>query len=171
MDVDLERQPRRRESPSSSSPQKPEGSRGPLPSNGPDGGLRHSGLLTGPLPTDGLHQFHDEIRRLGPDLLIGKYMMRARGTRRGAAGRLARSCSMWRAIRRSGRFGFYYLLTRAGEKFPANPLLEPFLDTRSPDGVGHDLRRRRWSAGIAGTDKAGSVDARGLGRAPASNSA
>jgi hypothetical protein len=86
---------------------------------------------------DDFTPFHDEIRKIAPDLLIGKYVVDLPD----GLGWLAPSASIGvlhtesEADRR--RFGFYYLLSRAGAgELPTGTLLRPFLETRVPNGVG-----------------------------------
>jgi ferredoxin len=84
--------------------------------------------------------FHDEIRMLDRDLMIGKWVIELPA----ATASLPPFGSL--GIFHSEppqpgddrpRFGFYYLLTRTGEnELPANRLLQPFLDLRLPDGIG-----------------------------------
>jgi cholesterol oxidase len=85
---------------------------------------------------DDFTPFHDEIRLLAPDLMIGKYVLDLPD----GIGLLAPSESLGllhtetEANRR--RFGFYYLLSRVeAAELPRNPLLQPFLDVRVPDGI------------------------------------
>ncbi len=81
--------------------------------------------------------FHDEIRKLDADLMIGKYVMTLPP---GAAALIpAASLGLLHTEEAGGakRFGFYYLLSRAqGKEMPANRLIRPFLDTHLPSGLG-----------------------------------
>jgi hypothetical protein len=82
--------------------------------------------------------FHDEIRSIGPDYMVGKWIT----TLPGGAGPSLPSASLGvlhTEEREDGRMrlGFYYTLSRAGnERFPTNRLLAPFLDVHLPAGVG-----------------------------------
>ena len=78
--------------------------------------------------------FHDEIRKVTPDFLVGKYVADLPPAVSAVIGNT--SLGVFHA-EAGGRFGFYYILTRAaGSALPANTLLSPFLDVRLPDGVG-----------------------------------
>ncbi len=75
--------------------------------------------------------FHDEIRKVDQDYLVGRYVMDLPA---GVAAALpAGSLGLLHA--EGGRFGFYYALTRAEKGLPANTILRPFLDVRLPDGL------------------------------------
>jgi hypothetical protein len=76
--------------------------------------------------------FHDEIRKVSDDLLVGKYMTEVPA---GLAAVFGNSSLGLLHTEGGGRFGFYYLLTRS-DGLPANTLLRPFLDVQLPDGVG-----------------------------------
>jgi cholesterol oxidase len=76
--------------------------------------------------------FHDEIRRVGPDLLVGKYMAPLPA---GLAPVFGNSSLGLLHTQSDGQVGFYYMLTRAAA-MPTNTLLRPFLDVQLPDGVG-----------------------------------
>jgi len=97
--------------------------------------------------------FHDEIRKLSGDLMVGKYVTELPEalTPLGPAGSLG--LLHWEEGR---RFGFYYLLTRAMERqMPANILLRPLLNIHLPDGLGmtFDEEMEGWFA--AGQAEAG----------------
>lgn len=81
--------------------------------------------------------FHDEIRRITADLMVGKWVAPAPA---GAAGVFpAASLGLFHVeeTEQGRRFGFYYLLHRTkGRDVPANRLLRPLLETRLPEGVG-----------------------------------
>jgi cholesterol oxidase len=82
-------------------------------------------------------QFHDEIRKIAPDLMIGKYVTDIPEALTGVIP--ATSLGLLHVEGEPGRrrFGFYYLLTKTTDaKLPSNPLLRPFLETRVPDGIG-----------------------------------
>ena len=78
--------------------------------------------------------FHDEIRKVSDDLLIGKYLGPL------PPGFQASSVTPSLGIihtEENGQFGFYYLLTRAEQKeLRMLSILRPFLDAQLPDGVG-----------------------------------
>ncbi len=78
--------------------------------------------------------FHDEIRKVTADFMVGSYMT----TLPGATAELVANSSLGLFhTEAGGQFGFYYMLTRvAGKQPPTNTLLRPFLDTQLPDGVG-----------------------------------
>ena len=79
--------------------------------------------------------FHDEIRKLDDDLLIGKYVTEVPPELLGPLG--PNSLGILHVEPEQGRFGCYYLLARTGkEAFPTLPLLRPLLDARLPDGIG-----------------------------------
>jgi cholesterol oxidase len=78
--------------------------------------------------------FHDEIRKVSGDLLVGKYVTALPA---GLAALLGNSSLGMFHSEAAGQFGFYYMLTRtAGRALPTSTLLRPFLDVRLPDGVG-----------------------------------
>jgi cholesterol oxidase len=78
--------------------------------------------------------FHDEIRKVTGDFLIGKYMTPLPG----AISPLVSNSSLGLFhTETGGEFGFYYMLTRAAKaELPTNTLLRPFLDVQLPDGIG-----------------------------------
>ncbi|MCS6952198.1 MAG: GMC family oxidoreductase [Bryobacterales bacterium] len=81
--------------------------------------------------------FHDEIRKIGPDRMIGKYVMKAPA---GVAALLpAVSLGLFHVedTEEGRRLGMYYLLERVRDKqMPVNRWIRPFLETRLPDGIG-----------------------------------
>ncbi|HTS66103.1 MAG TPA: GMC family oxidoreductase [Candidatus Acidoferrales bacterium] len=78
--------------------------------------------------------FHDEIRTVTPDLLVGKYVTVLPAV---VTPLVSNSSFGLFHTEAGGQFGFYYTLTRAaGSELPANSLLRPFLDTQLPDGIG-----------------------------------
>jgi cholesterol oxidase len=78
--------------------------------------------------------FHDEIRKVSADFLVGKYVAPLPAP---VASLLGNSSLGLFHTEADGQFGFYYMLTRAAAQgLPTNTLLRPFLDTRLPDGVG-----------------------------------
>lgn len=76
--------------------------------------------------------FHDEIRKVAPDLLVGKYMAPLPA---GLAPVFGNSSLGLLHTEAGGQVGFYYMLTRAAG-MPTSTLLRPFLDVQLPDGVG-----------------------------------
>ncbi|MCC6858342.1 MAG: GMC family oxidoreductase [Bryobacterales bacterium] len=78
--------------------------------------------------------FHDEIRRVSGDLMVGKWIT---DLPPGAPALLGSSSLGIFHGEAGGRFGFYYLLSRTGaQTAPAPTLLRPFLEARLPDGLG-----------------------------------
>jgi cholesterol oxidase len=81
--------------------------------------------------------FHDEIRKIDSERMIGKYVMKAPA---GAAALFpAASLGLFHVedTEEGRHFGFYYLLHRVREKdVPVNRLIRPFLESRLPDGIG-----------------------------------
>ncbi|MFN7994771.1 MAG: GMC family oxidoreductase [Bryobacteraceae bacterium] len=78
--------------------------------------------------------FHDEIRKVTSDFLVGRYVTGLPAT---VSTLLANSNLGIFHGTGDGQFGFYYTLTRvAGTELPTNTLLRPFLDAQLPDGVG-----------------------------------
>ena len=78
--------------------------------------------------------FHDEIRKVTADFLVGKYMTTLPPELPRMLGNSSLGLFHTEA---GGQFGFYYMLTRAaGTELPTNTLLRPFLDAQLPDGVG-----------------------------------
>lgn len=78
--------------------------------------------------------FHDEIRKVTADALVGKYMTPLPAV----IGPLVSNSSLGLFhTETGGQFGFYYMLTRVeGSELPTNTLLRPFLDMQLPDGIG-----------------------------------
>lgn len=82
--------------------------------------------------------FHDEIRSVGPDYMVGRWVT----TLPGGAGPSLPAASLGllhTEAREDGRLrlGFHYTLSRSGrERFPTNRLLTPFLDVHLPAGLG-----------------------------------
>lgn len=78
--------------------------------------------------------FHDEIRKVTGDFLVGKYVTALPA----AISPLVDNSSLGLFhTETGGGFGFYYTLTRAaGSELPVNSLLRPFLDVQLPDGIG-----------------------------------
>ncbi|HYW48669.1 MAG TPA: GMC family oxidoreductase [Bryobacteraceae bacterium] len=78
--------------------------------------------------------FHDEIRKVTADFLVGKYVTQLPA---GMAPLVSNSSFGLFHADAGGQFGFYYILTRvAGKDLATNTLLKPFLDVQLPDGVG-----------------------------------
>ena len=78
--------------------------------------------------------FHDEIRSVTADFLVGKYMTQLPPA---IAPLVSNSSLGLFHTETGGEFGFYYMLTRATQAaLPTNTLLSPFLDVQLPDGVG-----------------------------------
>jgi cholesterol oxidase len=77
--------------------------------------------------------FHDEIRKVSSDFLVGKYVTPLPA----ALSPLVSNSSLGLFhTEAGGNFGFYYMLTRATAQLPVNALLQPFLDVQLPDGIG-----------------------------------
>ena len=99
--------------------------------------------------------FHDEIRKISDDLLIGKYLgPLPPGFQPSAA---TPSLGIIHT-EENGQFGFYYLLTRAEDKeLRSLTILRPFLDAQLPDGVGliFDEQMVGWCFAGQGTPAAG----------------
>ncbi|MBS1853726.1 MAG: GMC family oxidoreductase [Acidobacteria bacterium] len=77
--------------------------------------------------------FHDEIRKVSADLMVGKYVTQIPAPVSALLG--GRSLGLFHA-EPDGKFGMYYLLTRATAGMPQSTLLRPFLDAQLPDGIG-----------------------------------
>lgn len=78
--------------------------------------------------------FHDEIRKVSDDIMVGKYVAALPPIAASLFGNTSLGLFHTKA---GGQFGFYYILTRAaGKTLPANTFLKPFLDAQLPDGVG-----------------------------------
>ncbi len=80
--------------------------------------------------------FHDEIRKVDTNLLVGKYITEV--PQELTALFPEGSLGLLHVEKADGRrFGFYYLLERTdAREFPRNPLLGTLLDMQSPPGVG-----------------------------------
>jgi cholesterol oxidase len=77
--------------------------------------------------------FHDEIRKITTDLMLGQYMAPLPAP----LAALLDNSSLGLFHAKNGQFGFYYMLTRTGgTQLPTNTLLAPFLDVQLPDGIG-----------------------------------
>jgi cholesterol oxidase len=78
--------------------------------------------------------FHDEIRKVSGDFLVGKYIVTLPPALAPLFGNSSLGLFHTEA---SGQVGFDYTLTRAADQgLPTNTLLKPFLDVQLPDGVG-----------------------------------
>ena len=78
--------------------------------------------------------FHDEIRKVTGDFLVGKYVTAVPAD---VSALVGNSTLGLFHTDDGGQFGFYYTLTRiAGQALPTNTILKPFLDVQLPDGVG-----------------------------------
>jgi cholesterol oxidase len=78
--------------------------------------------------------FHDEIRKVSDNLLLGKYVTEVPAAITALVGNSSLGLLHAEA---DGKFGFYYILTRAiGNQMPTNTLLDPFLNVQLPDGIG-----------------------------------
>jgi cholesterol oxidase len=78
--------------------------------------------------------FHDEIREITPDFMVGKYVAELPAA---IAALLGNSSFGLFHSEAGGKFGFYYMLSRIGAaQLPENSLLKPFLDVQLPDGIG-----------------------------------
>lgn len=87
---------------------------------------------------DDFTPFHDEIRYVSPDFMVGRYTSGARPGLNDLFG--PGSLGLFQAESASGgaeQVSFYYTLTRSQkDQMPASVFLEPLLDIRLPDGVG-----------------------------------
>jgi hypothetical protein len=103
-------------------------------------GLAVPSFAQGHFQLDDFTPFRDEIRRLSGDLLIGKWITEEPVT--DIAGSLPLDLGIFHreppAADGTTRWGFYYLLTRAGGegKLPSDTLLDAWLDHPLPRGVG-----------------------------------
>jgi len=78
--------------------------------------------------------FHDEIRKVTSDFMIGKYVTQLPSA---IVPLVSNSSFGLFHTDPGGQSGFYYMLTRvAGPDLPTNTLLRPFLGVQLPDGVG-----------------------------------
>jgi hypothetical protein len=77
--------------------------------------------------------FHDEIRKVASNFLVGKYMTAIPPAMSALTDDL--SIGIFHSDA-GGEFGFYYMLTKGDKKaLPTNTLLSPFLDVYLPDGL------------------------------------
>ena len=94
--------------------------------------------------------FHDEIRKVSDDFLVGKYVAPLPP---GVASLIGNSTLGLFHTEADGTFGFYYTLTRTTQKeMPENTLLKPFLDAQLPDGVGMSFDETLDGDYLAGGD-------------------
>jgi cholesterol oxidase len=77
--------------------------------------------------------FHDEIRKIAGDFMVGKYVTAVPAAVSSMLDNL--SLGIFHSDS-AGNFGFYYMLSRTDMKvLPAEALLRPFLDVYLPDGL------------------------------------
>ena len=77
--------------------------------------------------------FHDEIRKVTSDFLVGKYVTAIPAATAALTNNL--SLGIFHSDS-AGQFGFYYMLTKTDKKaLPTESLLRPFLDVDLPDGL------------------------------------
>jgi hypothetical protein len=101
--------------------------------------------------------FHDEIRKISGNFMVGKYITAVPPAISSALNSL--SLGIFHSDP-SGNFGFYYMLTRTDLKtMPTESLLSPFLDVYLPDGLGltFDEEMVGWYFEGATTPTAGRV--------------
>jgi cholesterol oxidase len=97
-------------------------------------GLVVPGFLKDHFQLNDFTPFHDEIRKVSDDFLVGKYIAPLPAALASLIGNSSFGLFHTEA---DGTFGFYYTLTRAAQKeMPENTLFQPFLDAQLPDGVG-----------------------------------
>jgi hypothetical protein len=77
--------------------------------------------------------FHDEIRKVTDDLMIGKYVTELPAQISSLLG--TQNLGLFHS-EPGGKFGMYYVLTRAAAELPGNTVLSPFLNVQLPDGIG-----------------------------------
>ena len=77
--------------------------------------------------------FHDEIRRVTGDLMVGKYVTALPSQIATLLG--AQNLGLFHS-QPDGKFGMYYVLRRAAAGLPGITILSPFLNVQLPDGVG-----------------------------------
>jgi choline dehydrogenase-like flavoprotein len=82
--------------------------------------------------------FHDEIRRVDDNLLVGKYVTDLPPDIEPLFGTASLGIFHIETSEGQGkRVGFYYLLSKVEQnEFPTTTLLRPFLDVHMPDGIG-----------------------------------
>lgn len=79
--------------------------------------------------------FHDEIRRVDGNFLVGRYVTALSPEMAALIG--SRPLGIFQAELNANQFGFNYTLTRVDRKeVPTNTVLRPFLDVHLPDGLG-----------------------------------
>ena len=103
--------------------------------------------------------FHDEIRKISDDFMVGRYIT---GALPGIGALLGGSTDLgiFHTQPGSNEFGFYYTLTKTGEAtLPTNLLLRPFLDVNLPDGISlsFDEKMEGWYFEGATTSQPGYV--------------
>jgi len=79
--------------------------------------------------------FHDEIRKVDANLMVGRYVTAAPPEFAALPG--GNSLGILHGRPDTNQLGFYYVLTRVGtEQIRTTRLLQPFLDVNLPDGLG-----------------------------------
>jgi cholesterol oxidase len=119
--------------------------------------------------------FHDEIRKISGNLMVGRYVTAAFP---GIAAFLGGSdLGIFHVQPGSNAFGFYYTLTKTGDtSLPTELLLRPFLDVNLPDGLSlsFDENMEGWYFEGASTSQPGyegDLEITGLLPAPADTTA
>ncbi len=81
--------------------------------------------------------FHDEIRKVTSDFLVGKYITQLPAVISPLVSNS--SFGLFHTVA-GGQFGCYYMLTRVTQsEMPTDTLLKPFLEVQLPDGIGMTL--------------------------------
>ena len=84
---------------------------------------------------DDFTPFHDEIRKVDDNVMVGKYMTALPPGLSSLVGNS--SVGIFHTEAGSDEFGFYYVLSRTDKAaLPTSGILQPFLDVHLPDGVG-----------------------------------
>jgi cholesterol oxidase len=99
--------------------------------------------------------FHDEIRKVDGDFLVGKYVTQLPAV---ISPLVDNSSFGLFHTETGGQSGFYYMLTRVEKaELPQNTLLRPFLDVQLPDGIGMTFQEEMvgWYFPGASTPSAG----------------
>jgi cholesterol oxidase len=97
-------------------------------------GLVAPALLKDHFQLNDFTPFHDEIRKVTPDFLVGKYVTQLPAP---VSALVSNSSLGLFHTETGGQFGFNYMLTRAtASQLPVNSVLSPFLDVQLPDGIG-----------------------------------
>jgi hypothetical protein len=96
-------------------------------------GLVTSSFLNDHFQLNDFTTFHDEIRAVTNDFLVGKYMTQVPPD---IVPLVSNSSFGLLHADAGGQSGFYYTLTRAAKTgLPVHTILSPFLDVRLPDGI------------------------------------